>query len=63
MEPKTSERQKWIRRFEEESRMASDHVYDQRYLAICRDIVGQMADPSYEPPTFEEIMEDAPWGP
>lgn len=59
-----SERQRWVRRFEEELKIQSDHVYDQRYLAICRDIVDKIAiDPNYEPPTFEEVMKNSPWGP
>jgi len=56
-------RKEWTRRLEEEVGLQSDHVYDQRFLAICRNIVEKMADPAYEPPTFEEVMKDAPWGP
>ncbi|MDO8496297.1 MAG: hypothetical protein Q7S43_03050 [bacterium] len=59
-----TEREKWIKRFEEELLMGSDHVYDQRFLAISRDIVYKIgANPNYQPPTFEEVMKDAPWGP
>ncbi len=56
--------QEWLRRFDKEVRMQSDHVYDLRFLAICRDIVKKINDdPSYEPPTYEEVMGRAPWGP
>ncbi len=58
-----SEREKWVRRLQEEEMLGSDHVYDLRYLAICRDVVNKMSDPNYVPPTFEEVMRDAPWGP
>jgi hypothetical protein len=53
----------WRRRYAEEETSHSDQVYDQRFLAICRDIVTKMANPDYEPPSFEEVMKDAPWGP
>lgn len=64
MEAQMIERRRgWVRRYEDEMRLQSDHVYDQRFLAISRDIVEKMADPVYEPPTFDEVMKDAPWGP
>ncbi len=59
-----TEREKWVKYFEEELRMQSEHVYDLRFLAICRDIVYKIAaEPNYQPPTFQEVMKDAPWGP
>ncbi len=59
----TERRNEWMRRYEEELLMKSNHVYDERYLAICRDIVQKMTDPNYEPPSFDEMMKNAPWGP
>jgi len=61
----TNERRKeWARHFERESMSQDEHVYSHRFLAICRSIMKNIADnPAYEPPSYEEVMKDAPWGP
>lgn len=57
-------RERWIKIYGEEAGSRSEHPYDRRFLMICRDIVKKIEeDPAYEPPTFEEVMKDSPWGP
>ena len=57
-------REQWLVRHAEEEQMNDEHVYSQRFLMICRDIAEKIkTSPAYEPPTFNAVMADAPWGP
>ena len=57
-------REQWLLHLAEEERMDDEHIYSKRFLLICRDIVKTIKiDPNYEPPTYEAVMAEAPWGP
>lgn len=57
-------REQWLVRHAEEERMDDEHPYSRRFLMICRGIAEQIkTDQSYEPPTYEAVMAEAPWGP
>jgi len=60
-------RERWLALLAQEEASAphnNQHIYDIRFLSICRGIAQKIKDdPSYEPPTVEEVMAQAPWGP
>ena len=57
-------REEWIAHCLDEEMAKDEHPYSKRFLLICHGIVDKIkADPNYEPPTYESVMADAPWGP
>jgi len=58
-------RERWLSIHRKETAMMDDgHIYSQRFGLICREIVEKIeTDPDFEPPTYAEVMAEAPWGP
>ncbi|GEM_PF-6146617 len=59
-------RERWLTIANREAALGDqdEHVYSQRFAMICQDILEKIqADPNFEPPTYQEVMAKAPWGP